>query len=709
MPEELNFAENYAVLFVGSGNSGVNFARYYNSLKGIYEVLTSQYALPLDNVYVLFADKGQSIDRNRDDLSSVAHLKRQEGVKLVQEFGSSIGYNLSIDQANLLRLGLNRELLSNEQSKELSGLVSQINNNQSSLRIDYEPKAAQNDSGVLPKLDIFQKSDLSFANGSRLSSATPSDLRGALNDLSTRVDSNDHVFFWTFDHGGFGPAAEWDDYLVDKDGNFWSNGKHEDDFNWGRRDVGNKANLIAWGNANIEIDNADLAQWVDPLVEKSGYTTLVYNQCYAGGMLEASLPVLKSAENAYGMSATNAYERSNAFSFAAGVQLALQGSTDPKANLVFARAKDSDKDAARYPYADNDGPLNDNEHPWAFGGTNGDFSVFSVGNSQHPLEQQDIDLLEVSEFSSESIFDQRFLVVKEDTSLDLRSALVGQYGADVIVEAVNWPGHGSLDVIDGALTYIPMVDFHGTDTVLVRYSTPAGTGEVRLSLEVQPVNDAPLVSDDFVSLDSGANRVKFSIDSLPGFLGDHDPDGDNLRISSFSAPENGRLTKTGKNSFLYKPNNGFVGTDSFLYQVTDGEAYSVAEVSINVSGGAFSLDSFDGSYQLTSEDPDPIINPLRSRDGAVLSDASSERWDVVAAVSVGSTYKLLLQGEGRRDGFYRVWTADETGQVIDQTKRWLSPDQIEQKAYGKLFWGLAGSALSRFDGPVIESDGGLLS
>ena len=58
----------------------MNFARYYNSLKGIYEVLTSQYALPLDNVYVLFADKGQSIDRNRDDLSSVA-LKRQEGIK----------------------------------------------------------------------------------------------------------------------------------------------------------------------------------------------------------------------------------------------------------------------------------------------------------------------------------------------------------------------------------------------------------------------------------------------------------------------------------------------------------------------------------------------------------------------------------------------------------------------------------------------------
>lgn len=119
----------------------------------------------------------------------------------------------------------------------------------------------------------------------------------------------------------------------------------------------------------------------------------------------------------------------------------------------------------------------------------------------------------------------------------------------------------------------------------------------------------------------------------------------------------------------------------------------------------FSRNPVGGSYRLTSEGSDPIVNPLRGRDGSVLSDDSSSRWDVVAARKDGNRYNLLLQGEGKKEGLYRVWTADDSGKVVNQRKRWLSPDQLEQKVYGSSFADVTrGNAIGQFENPVIEVD-----
>ena len=50
---------------------------------------------------------------------------------------------------------------------------------------------------------------------------------------------------------------------------------------------------------------------------------------------------------------------------------------------------------------------------------------------------------------------------------------------------------------------------------------------------------------------------------------------------------------------------------------------------------------------------------------------------------------LLLQGEGKNEGFYQVWKADESGQVVDQNKGWVSPDRLERKVYGSSFGDVA--------------------
>jgi Ca2+-binding RTX toxin-like protein len=54
---------------------------------------------------------------------------------------------------------------------------------------------------------------------------------------------------------------------------------------------------------------------------------------------------------------------------------------------------------------------------------------------------------------------------------------------------------------------------------------------------------------------------------------DTDADGDNLRVSSFTKPSHGKVTRyksSPDEKLLYTPKDGFVGTDSFHYTVSDG-------------------------------------------------------------------------------------------------------------------------------------------
>ena len=57
---------------------------------------------------------------------------------------------------------------------------------------------------------------------------------------------------------------------------------------------------------------------------------------------------------------------------------------------------------------------------------------------------------------------------------------------------------------------------------------------------------------------------------------DNDPDGDTLTSVLVSGPAHGTLTLTNNGGFSYTPANGFIGTDTFTYQASDGLAYSTA-------------------------------------------------------------------------------------------------------------------------------------
>ena len=138
-----------------------------------------------------------------------------------------------------------------------------------------------------------------------------------------------------------------------------------------------------------------------------------------------------------------------------------------------------------------------------------------------------------------------------------------------------------------------------------------------------PLNDtAPVASDDTFEMfaDQGLDVV------APGLLtNDMDPDGQPVTVagpSPLSGPTNGTVTINGDGSFVYTPDPGFVGIDTFTYAATDGTLPSpAATVTIYVRDQSYISSSgwgspFSGSRYLE------LTFPTYAPVGATVTDAT---------------------------------------------------------------------------------------
>jgi uncharacterized delta-60 repeat protein len=140
------------------------------------------------------------------------------------------------------------------------------------------------------------------------------------------------------------------------------------------------------------------------------------------------------------------------------------------------------------------------------------------------------------------------------------------------------PQHGTVTLNpEGSFNYTPQANFNGTDSFAYVASDGLLSGNVAtVTLTVNPVNDAP-VAVDWATV-SPANG---SVAIYAGLLGS-DADNDPLTPSVVTGPANGTAVIDSQ-TIYYTPNAGFVGTDSFTYQLSDGQAESnIATVTVYV-------------------------------------------------------------------------------------------------------------------------------
>ncbi|MDH3511712.1 MAG: tandem-95 repeat protein, partial [Gammaproteobacteria bacterium] len=208
----------------------------------------------------------------------------------------------------------------------------------------------------------------------------------------------------------------------------------------------------------------------------------------------------------------------------------------------------------------------------------------------------------------------------------------------------------SVDAVTGTLTLNYAQDAYGSADITIRAVDPSGGWvETTFTVNVNPVNDIPVIGADNFGVDEDVSfTAVLGVDDL--LLNDSDADGDLLTVNTtpVSGPNNGVLLLNGDGTFTYTPYADFNGTDSFTYEVTDGNGgigQGIVTITINPVNDA----PVSGSESMTTDEDAPLIgiaagiNDLLAND----MDRDGDALTVNTTPVIGPTYgTLVLNSDG---------------------------------------------------------------
>ena len=166
----------------------------------------------------------------------------------------------------------------------------------------------------------------------------------------------------------------------------------------------------------------------------------------------------------------------------------------------------------------------------------------------------------------------------EDTKLDGTVAAVDVDGDAVTFRVSKRPLHGALQLNakTGVFAYVPERDWHGADAFAFEASDGRLKSEATITLEVRPVNDAPVASP--LSLVTREDTL------VRGSSAARDVDGDALTYRIARPPAHGTASVEAKTGAVtYQGAADWSGTDAFAVEVSDGALIATSEVTVAVS------------------------------------------------------------------------------------------------------------------------------
>ncbi|MFH4466871.1 tandem-95 repeat protein, partial [Vibrio diabolicus] len=148
----------------------------------------------------------------------------------------------------------------------------------------------------------------------------------------------------------------------------------------------------------------------------------------------------------------------------------------------------------------------------------------------------------------------------------------------VSLDTNNGPANGTVSVNpDGSVTYTPSDNYHGTDSFTYIVTSGGVSESTTVSVDVTPVNDAPVAKDDTAITDED---TPVTIHVLPN---DTDVDDDKLSIESASVPKEQGTVEVVDGKLVFTPAENFNGDAEITYTVTDGQLTDEATVTVTVN------------------------------------------------------------------------------------------------------------------------------
>ena len=229
---------------------------------------------------------------------------------------------------------------------------------------------------------------------------------------------------------------------------------------------------------------------------------------------------------------------------------------------------------------------------------------------------------------------------------------------------------------DGTFDYTPNQDFNGPDSFVYEICDTLGLCDTAtVSITVNAVDDPPVASNDspFTSEDVAVLVDVAANDTDPD--GDLDPTTANTACVGCSTPADGLLTNNGDGTFLYTPDVGFTGPDSFVYEICDLTALcdtATVDVTVDTAGGGLYYMSFDINTTV------PGIGVEVRDEDIVVYDPATGNWAMhFDASDVGITSSDLVAFHIRADGTILMsysstitvpgLTAGPAGETVDDT------------------------------------------
>ncbi|HSC15419.1 MAG TPA: Ig-like domain-containing protein, partial [Gammaproteobacteria bacterium] len=175
----------------------------------------------------------------------------------------------------------------------------------------------------------------------------------------------------------------------------------------------------------------------------------------------------------------------------------------------------------------------------------------------------------------------------------------------------------------------------------IRWLVLMGSGGAALSIAFPSLAQIVAAADAY----STRQATTLNVEEDDGVLGnDSGGNAESYAAVLVAPPANGALVLAGDGGFFYMPNAGFTGTDSFTYQVDDGETTSnVATVTITVSSSNVPPVAVDDAYSAAEE----TQLDVSAGNGVLANDTDAEPGSLTAVLVDGpDDGSLTLNADG---------------------------------------------------------------